>query len=314
MKRIYTALVFLLCSTVAFGQSAPSCLAPYQNALFTHATGPGDFDGGNSAYFWFGYRCYSSTSALTQPWIADIYSFNDLKHTLITCGLGGTVYETVYPLSETCANGCTVKFWFNQALPLSSGIGSPFMQVFQDRRPTFDLAAVASGKGCGAYSRSASQFLQMLGYTGFNLTIDPITNSFVAKRTGFNTSLQTVFSLGAVGPLMGFSATAGTIFGQAPFGPQTVTGMANGDFHSSFGVWSVGGGAFITGDTTSSTTGFQNATSSTGGANIGRDINSSGINYVDGVICEFGHWPAVLDGTQRGDIYNDQKAFGYGLP
>lgn len=175
-----------------YGQMFPGPGTPH--SLPVMYTGPGDIA---TFEVWAGLRCYSSTYSGNVAQVWDAATGTTLE-TLLTCSSGGTINQTINPLSTTCTAGCVVKILYDQ-----TGGGFNLTQSTLALMPTYTANCIGSTKPC--MTLTTSQVLSAASGLG---QFQPYSFSMVAERTsGFTQFTDVMGGLPSGNAQFGFNTS-----------------------------------------------------------------------------------------------------------
>lgn len=162
-------------------------------------TGPGDIVSFSS---WYGLRCYATAYSGNVAAVWDSATGTTVE-TLLTCSSGGTINQTINPLSTTCTVGCVVKTLYDQA-----GGGFDLTQSTLANMPTYTANCVGTTKPCMSFI-SAQLLVAGSGWAQFG----SLSFSMVAERTsGFNAFTDVLGTSPNGNVQFGFYSSAATSF------------------------------------------------------------------------------------------------------
>lgn len=250
-------------------------------------TGPGDVV--SSATAWWGLRCYNSAYSGNVAAVWDAATGSTIE-TLLTCSAGGTINQTINPLSTTCAIACVVATLYDQ-----SGGGNDIAQSTNSLRPVFTQSCIGS-KPCMTFSTSK------MATTGTFSLNQPFTYSSVAETS--STSSQSIIIDSGTQVQMGFNSSGAEIYA----GTVLPSAASLNNFHAIQGIFnqSVAGSLiYVDGTATPGNAGAQTISTST---LILGDL-AGGSQPLAGSVSEIGVWPIAFNSTQYAAMNGNQHSY-----
>lgn len=243
--------------------------------------GPGDIISG--ALAWWGLRCYNAAYAGN---VADVWdgATGSTTETLLTCSAGGTINETINPLSTTCAVSCKIKTLYDQsgALSCTGSTACDLAQATNANRPAYtqNCTGLGAGKPCATFVAASTQSLRKT--TNIFTQAQPLSQSTIAQRTGSTTSFNTV--CGSSGSALEFNSTANRL--GAFFGAH-VSAVANDNTWHAEQLLVNGASSSLMIDGSSSSV---NPGTNTVSGNLQVGVNGVNAVPLDGTFTECGMW------------------------
>lgn len=262
--------------------------------------GAGDIVSGAVAYW--ALRCYNAAYAGN---VADVFdsATGTTTHTLLTCSAGGTINQTINPLSATCAISCVISHLYNQSgFAGCTGGGlvtdCDFCQGTNSARPTLIQSGTPSGKLSMHFTAASSQ--RFINCTAQSLTslAQPYTFSAVVRQaTACGCSIygdNNVDFYFTSGPI--FRINAGTNVGVSTVVNTWYANQAV--FNAASSVEFINGGSNSPGSPGTAAT---SASPLMGDDSFGQ--------FMNGDIEELGVWPIGFNPTQQSNMDNNERTW-----
>lgn len=292
--------ILLLAVSLCFGQGIPGIGGI--GALGSHGaagyTGPGDLSiSGIKA--WWGLRCYST--AYTGS-VADIWdgATGNTVETLLTCSAGGTINQTINPLSTTCAISCVVNALYDQSGANScSAAACDAVNITNATRATYTQNCIGS---LPCLTKAGGAGVTPIQKSSFPTSItQPYTVSTVCERTGANTTQAGCIWASSAGAFVGPTSSTNTWLQYA----GSVANVTANDsvVHAAQAIFNGASSTFyIDGSSNATNAG----TLATGGALL---LMSDGTNALNGHFWEAGIWSGSFSGGQLSSMNSNQHSY-----
>ncbi len=212
--------------------------------------------------------------------MADIFdaATGTTTRTLLTCSAGGTINETINPLSTTCAVGCKIRALYQQVSGASAGDAE---QATNALRPAYTANTFGTKPGV-CFTAASTQYFVLANSPA--ALAQPWSTAWWGKRTGNTGTFASVFDGGIDGGA--YNNTANTIVQYAGTSSETLT-VSDNTAHAIFLIYNGASSQMCSGGTCTTknpgTNGITNATTSFGRA----AWNSS---YLEGCIGEWAYF------------------------